>query len=207
MRVSHECRCFMNRQWLSFIAILVIAGIIAFVTEDFITEAIILPIFYVFWISQLIYASIPQTIVWSIFIILTLFITWRYTYTTHRSSLKPPMPTQKQVGRIESWRTLIQRAEREPYYKWQLAQQLRKLTFRAIAHNEQLSLSEVRRKFRNDALLDFPDDIQTYLQASVTSFGNQTTNRRGRLTQQKAPTPLDMKPDRITDFLEEKFNL
>ncbi|MDX1523980.1 MAG: hypothetical protein R3264_20295, partial [Anaerolineae bacterium] len=103
------------------------------------------------------------------------------------------------------WQKLIHQADQEPYYKWQLAQRLRQLTLGAIARQHRWSRQEVRHHLSQNAL-GFPPEIQAYFTASRRSLGHFAARRRLLLTKRR-PSPLDLAPEKIAKFLEEKFNL
>ena len=105
-------------------------------------------------------------------------------------------------GRIESWVTLIQRADQETYYKWQLSQPLSELIVAVLAHHERLTPKQIREKLATESL-ELPPELQVYLQASMTSFshllaprsrfrtGPQPSSRyprAGRRSHRSAPT-------------------
>ena len=194
----------MKRQWL--VLILILAGLVTFAAEDFMDEAIITPTLYFFWLGRLILNSVPQGIIWGIFLILAVILTWRSVFQRPKLLLRSPALTRQEPGRIEEWARLVHRAEQEVYYKWQLAQRLQKLTLSALAHNERVSVREIRNRLVNDHLA-LPPDIQAYFRASIISFGHFTTGKSWLFGRQPKETPLDLEPEKIAQFLEEKFDL
>lgn len=196
----------MIRRWLPWGIILVAAGLLTMALREVIAASIILPLLYLLWIGTLIFLSIPQGFIWGAFLGVALLIAWRSLVRWPRRS-RPSYPAAAPpAGRLESWLRLIRQARQEPYYRWQLAQNLRRLMLAALAHEEQLTLKQARRRLAHDRLA-LPPDIQAYLQASARSFG-EFAGRPGRLPWRKAPpaSPLDLDPARIAQFLEEKLN-
>lgn len=196
----------MKNQWLSLGLLLLLAAILAFIAQDIINQALVKPLLYLFWIGRIIFATLSQSIVWGMFLLVAVLITGHNLFKRRRRGLRPPLLKPKQVGRVENWLNLIQQAQQETYYKWQLAQQLRKLTLGALAHDERLTRREIRQRLANNAL-DLPPDIQAYLQASTTSFGYFSRDKSRFLAWPQPATPLDLEPEKIAQFLEEKFNL
>lgn len=195
----------MRSQWLPFFVILAAATILAFFAQDFVDRVIILPVLYFVWVGQQLFYSVPQEIIWGFFLLVGVFVAWFSLRSRSRNSKKVYFTATAQPGRIEDWHKLIRRADQEIYYKWQLAQRLRKLTFGALAHDQRLTTKAIRRRLIN-ANLGFPPEIQAYFQASLASFGNFPTARRPVFWLPKKKTPLDLEPEKIAQFLEEKFN-
>jgi hypothetical protein len=195
----------MKNQWLSLALVLLLAAILAFMVQDIINQVLVKPLLYLFWVGRLILATLPQSLIWGVFLLGAVLITWANLFKRRRRGLRSPIRKAQPSGRVETWLKLIQQAQHETYYKWQLAQQLRKLTLGALAHDERLTRHEIRQRLATNALA-LPPDIQAYLQASTTSFGYFSANKSRWLRGQPA-TPLDLKPEKIAHFLEGKFNL
>ena len=194
----------MNKLWLG--GILVAALLLTFVADDFLDEAIIGPTLYFLWVGRLILASIPQSILWGAFLLMAVVVTWQTSFKKPRRPQRPSFAPAPSPGRIADWIRLVERSEQEVYYKWQLAQRLQRLTLKAIAHNERTSLRIIRRRLLAEKL-GLSAEIQAYFLASIASFGNFTTPKFRLFRQAPPPTPLDLEPEKIAQFLEEKFNL
>ena len=195
----------MRERFLPAVLLIGVVVGLTLILRDLLDERLITPLFYLAWVSGLILLSVPQSIIWGLFLIVALMIAAR-SLLRRRSRSKPtPPPRRIETGRIEPWLKLIRQAEQEPYYRWQLAQRLRNITLDALAHEMRLPLKQIRRKLTQDEL-DLPPDIQRYLQASRTSFGHFTPKRR-LFSSQPDPSPLDLPPEKIAQFLEERFKL
>lgn len=196
----------MKNQLLPFSLILLVASLLTLIGRDVMNEAIVTPLLYFFWVAVLVLQSIPQEFIWGLFLLVAVIITWRSLFR-RRIRLKPPLPAPPpEPERIEGWLKLLRQADRETYYKWQLAQRLRKLTIDVLAHEARLTPRQIRRRLTGNQL-DLPPDILAYLQASRTSFGHFSTAKRRFFRHSASATPLDLAPERIAQFLEERFNL
>ncbi len=192
----------MKNRLLPLLLILLLALLLTPFFQTIIQPLIILPTLYFFWVGWLMFQSIPQAVVWSCFLGVALFIVVgnllkkRPKLRPHRRVLPPT-----ETARIERWVKLLQRANQETYYKWQLAQNLRKLAIAILAHDERLTPRQIQQRLLTDETLAIPPDIRTYMQASLTSFSHLPVRR----TLKSAPTPLDLEPKQVIQFLEDKL--
>lgn len=198
----------MSKQLVPFMIILAIAVGSAFILRETLDAALVAPLLYLFWLSRLLLLSLPQVFLWGLFLIVAAMISvrllWQPRPPAERTSPRPVTPT----GRVEAWLKLIGQAKEEPYYRWQLAQRLRHLILDALAHDLRLTRRQVRQRL-TDNQLDLPPDIQAYLQASRSSFGHFTPQKRRffNLKRTTPPSPLDLPPEKIAQFIEERFQL
>ena len=85
------------------------------------------------------------------------------------SKTRPEPQRYKQTttaqGRIEPWLELIQKAERDSYFKWRLAQGLQRLALDTLAHQADLPLKQVRQQLK-EGELRLPPEVLAYFQAS-----------------------------------------
>ena len=196
----------MSQRWGSLALLLILAGLLAYVIQDFVDQAIITPFLYLYWLARLLLAAVPQKIIWGVFLGVALISTGRTLWRWRGRSRQIRLGVKPQSGRIEAWLKLIRQADQEIYYKWQLAQQLRRLTLGAMAREQRLSGREIRQQLHAKAL-DLPPAIQAYFEASTKSLGHLPPS--GPVWRRSRPpaTPLDIDPEQITQFLEEKFKL
>jgi hypothetical protein len=196
----------MKSQLRSILLIIVLALILTLVGRDFMNRAIVSPLLYFYWVGRLIFASIPQGIIWGIFVVGAGLLAWPTFIRRPARTRLAYFGRRNPPGRIETWQVLIGQAKKEPYYRWKLAQNLRTVTLNALAHDERLALKVLRQRLASNEL-GFPPEIQAYFQASTTSFGYFTTRRIRFLPARPKPSALDLEPHQIVEFLEERFNL
>ena len=179
------------------------AGLLTWALQEFIGEVIVSPLLYIFWFGYLIFETIPQVVIWGLFIFLALLMSGRSLFR----GLAPSRPARhrptENKGRIESWQKLIEAAQRKTYYRWQLAQPLRELTLNILAHHQHQELEQIQQRLREERL-ELPPEINNYLQASIVSFSHFVVPTPGYGS--KPPvSPLELEPERIIQFLEDKF--
>jgi hypothetical protein len=194
-----------KRRLLPLALIFIVAGLLTLVLQDY-TRQLIMPFLFTVWIGQILLATIPQAIVWGIFIALALLVAAR-TLLIRRPSPSSAVRSQPPPeGRIEHWAGLIERSKQEAYYRWQLAQPLQALMVDVLAHRQRSTPRQIKDQLAANRL-DLPPEIQAYLQASKTSFSHLLTDRsRFRPGSGSTPTPLDLAPEKIIQFLEDQLD-
>ncbi|MBN1992236.1 MAG: hypothetical protein JW953_06000 [Anaerolineae bacterium] len=194
----------MKNRWLTLLAILLLAGLLTLVMRDLMRENLVAPLLYLAWVAGLIWASIPQAAIWALFLLTTLVIALRSLIKKGPILRHRNPPATKPEERIESWLKLIRRTRQEDYFKWQLAQRLHKLTLETLAHDERTTLQEMRQRLSQNQL-DAPPEVLAYLEAGMTSFSHfLEAQPRWRL--KKQTSPLDLDPERVIQFLEDKVD-
>ena len=112
---------------LLIIAGLVIALILAFFLQDFIRQAVVTPLAYLWWVLKLFYASIPQLLLWILLLVfLVLVVTHRLVNwnTVEQPNDEPSKPAQGPVEILAGW---ISNTGQGNYFKWRIANRLGKL--------------------------------------------------------------------------------
>jgi hypothetical protein len=85
-----------------------------------------------------------------------------------------------------------------------LAQELQKLTVQALANDERVERSEIRRRLEQGTIDDMSPEVLAYLQAGMTSFAH-LTNKKSRFGLGKQRSPLDIDPAQVIQYLEDKI--
>jgi hypothetical protein len=194
----------MRNRFLPLGLILFLAILLTLVSHDFMREAMVRPLLYVLWVGRLIFESIPQIVIWAIFLFIALLVAGKSLLKKRSLSRQSQRPETIEPERIEAWLKLLHRANQEDYYKWQLAQRLQKLTLEALAQDEQLTIKQVRQHLVAGEL-GLPPEIQAYLEAGMTSFSH-FLGPQSRFRLRRQSSPLDLKPERVIRFLEEKLD-
>lgn len=194
----------MSRRHLVPLAlILIVAGLLTLVLQDY-ARQLIRPLLFIAWIGRLLFGAVPQAFIWAIFIAIVLVVAIRSLLK--RRPPAPPAPRRQPSaeGRIERWATLIEQSRQETYYRWQLAQPLRALVIDVLAHRRRLMPGQVKQQLAAGSV-ELPPEIQAYLLASMTSFSRLLTDR-SRFRPERTPSPLDLSPEKIAQFLEDQLD-
>jgi hypothetical protein len=164
---------------------------------------ILTPLLYVFWIGLLLLWSIPQAGIWGAFVLIAVLIAVFSLSQKRPRSRRSPVTPAPPLERIESWAKLIRQSKQETYYRWQVAQHLRRLTLEALAQNERVTSREIQQRLMAGQL-DLPPEIEAYLKASLTSFNRlAVATPRSRFGQ--PASPLDLEMEEFITFLEHRF--
>jgi hypothetical protein len=194
----------MRNRFLPLGLILLLAILLTLVSHNYMREAIVSPLLYLFWIGRLIFESIPQIVIWALFLFIALLVAAKSLVKKRSHSEQSQPPQTPEPERIEGWLKLLRRANQDDYYKWQLAQRLQKLTLEALAHNERLEPKQMRQDLAAGRL-DIPPEIQAYLGAGMTSFSH-FLGAKSRIQLRRQSSPLDLKPEQVIKFLEDKVD-
>jgi hypothetical protein len=194
----------MRKHWRTIVVILLVAAVLTFFLRGLMRENIVGPLVYLAWVGQLIFLSIPQIGLWAIFIFIALIIALRSLAKERTPRPKEPMPEAGRTKRIATWAKLIRQVDEDFYYQWQLAQALLKLTVQALANNERVERSEIRRRLEQGIIEDMPPEILAYLQAGMTSFAH-FSEKKPRFGWGKHTSPLDVDPAQVIQYLEDKI--
>ena len=182
-----------SRRVLLLVGILVISLILAFFMRDVVYATIIVPLAYVFWLGKFYYSAIPQFILWVI-LLAVIFITvvWNFLPET-RSSQRKQLKSKPAEGQIKTLSEWILKSHKSNYFKWQLANRLGKIS-RKLAES---SGDQLRLNPRNEA-------VDRYLDAGINYSFVDFPSPKNRF-QHPGPTPLDLDPKGIVDFLESQM--
>lgn len=190
------------KRLLPFAVILTIAAIASPFLSDIIRELIVLPLLYVFWIGRFLLQAIPQEILWGLFVGLLAITLIISLMARHKSKTRLRQPTTAPQGRVEGWADLLHQAQRDPYFKWRLAQRLQKLTLSTLAHQRSISLKQIRQQLRQGQLDGLPPELQTYFLASLRSLA-QLPAKSHPFQSRSTPSELDLDPMRVVYYLQQ----
>jgi hypothetical protein len=173
--------------------------ITAFVIENFVRDVIAGPVLYAFWILRLFLASIPQTLIWVSLIVLGLVLAYRSL--AHRPRLQTNISAEPPTStRVEELARLIDQAEQSTFGRWRLSQRLGGLVVAMLADEQRVSQREIHRQIdRNE--LPLSPEMRAYLQARLS-----TVQGGGRLSRARTRPALDLDPNEIVQFLEDRLS-
>lgn len=181
---------------------------------------VFIPLAYLIFVFQLIAGSVGQETLWISFVVFSSLIAI-ISLAARRETLPEEPPVEhKYPTRLQTWIDTVNRYERSPYFKWNLAQDLSNLLIEAIAYHQGTSRHEISQQVQAGEI-DLPEDIIKYLQISQKPFnhtGNFPTNHSNRLFHfwhhkikrdfpDTLKSPLDIEHKKIIDYLENYLNI
>ena len=190
----------MNRRLLFAI---LLAGALAYALRDIIEETLIQPLIYFFWIVRLYYEAFPQVFLW-IVLLVAIFLMEAASLITESTLQGRDVVRRKPArGPVESLAEWMDRAPRGLYFKWLIANRLGKLSRDLVTFQ-----TRQEPKSRWDALTapgwDPPREVAAYLESGLNgSFADYPRSRWP--FQKQNPTPLDIDPLQVIDYIESKM--
>jgi hypothetical protein len=199
-----------RRRLLVLGLILLMAAPLVLVLRDFAREAIVVPLLYVLWLGRLLFRSIPQPLLWSLFLTLVLFVAVRSLGKRGGSVGGMREAEAESPGRVWVWARRIQLAARGDYSRWRLAHYLRKLILDVLAHRERLTPEQLKRRLGTGEVVA-PPAVQAYLRAGLMPMPSGPIGLFSRLRQQlrsrARPSPLDAGLESAVQFLENQLEV
>jgi energy-coupling factor transporter transmembrane protein EcfT len=183
-----------SRRALALLAgMLVISLVLAFFLRDVVYATVIVPVAYLLWVGRYYYFAIPQLFLWVILLII-IFITVIWNFLPEpRSSKRKPLKSRPAAGQVEALSEWILKSRKGNYFKWQLANRLGRISRRlAETSGDQLGSDP-----RNEA-------VDKYLDAGINYSFVDFPSPRNRF-HRKEPTPLDLDPKEVVDYLESQM--
>jgi hypothetical protein len=190
--------------------VLLMAAPLVLVLRDFAREAIVVPLLYVLWLGRLLFRSIPQPLLWSLFLTLVLLVAARSLGGREGPARGMREAQAESPGRVRVWARRIQLADRGDYSRWRLAHYLRTLILDVLAHRERLTPEQLRRRLETGEV-HAPPAVQAYLQAGLMPMPSGPlglfSRLRHRLRSRARPSPLDSGLESAVQFLENQLEV
>jgi hypothetical protein len=156
-----------NRRWLAALAVGV-PVLLALLFQDFFREALVVPILYAFWVIYLYVTSLPQAVLWGLFLGVSLLIVLGGLGGSGRIRRRGGREDEDSPGRVSVWAERVELARRGGYFQKILARHLGKLAIEALARRRRLEPDEIKRRLEMDALdLDLPPEARAYLRLGL----------------------------------------
>jgi hypothetical protein len=185
-----------------------LAGLLAYFTQDYIRQIVLIPSEYVLWAFKIIFETIPQVVLWAILLIILLAIILKSISFNFFNTPKHQHPDFYRLpGRVETWSNRIIEGSSSTHAKWTLAHHLAELATEIISEKEHLSPKMVRESIMNGKL-DVPPEIQAFFVAGMKPESPQLSTGFLAFRRQRANAyALDLDPKIIIDFLERGYTL
>jgi hypothetical protein len=193
----------MNRRQAFLLgAILVVASGLAFFLQDVMMRLLILPLSYLWWVLTVIYRSVAQLIFWGLLITAMAWMAFGSLYGRWQRDRLSRGKKNPAHGPVETVAQYIRRSRQGTYYKWLLSRRLGKLGRDILSQREggNVLFPEAGLNGRDW----HPDPkVRAYLEAGLNrSFADYPRRRR---FSHPDPTPFDLDPELVLDFLESQM--
>jgi len=185
----------------AMIGIVGVALLLAFPLRDAVFRTIVIPLAYLFWILELAYHAVHQTIWWVVVLLLVLYLLSRSLLPKFKIRERFRLKKKPDVGQVEYLANWIKKTERGIYFKWLIANRLGKIANQIL---ENRSTGKTRSFFDPLTGPDWSPDppVQSYLESGLQgSFADYPQERRFFSTPVQK-TPLDHDLNEIVRYLE-----
>ena len=182
----------------------VLTLILLFALRGWVQETLVTPLLYAVWLAQLLLASVPQALLWAVFLVLLLRVAAGSLRAGRQARLvRPAYQASAQRGRVQTLARWIHSTRRE-YFKRQLARHLGELAVQVTQPHELLSAAEISAALRSGQM-DAPPEILAYFRAGLDIYSRPASllTRLAWIFGKQAPTsPLDLELEQVVRFLE-----
>ena len=193
-----------RRRLLVFAGVFLLSLVIALMLRDVVERTIIAPLAYFWWLLKLYYSAFPQYMLWILLILITAFSAASSLLSGSRPVRKhipEPVIIHGQVADLADW---ITKSRSGIYYKWLVANRLGKNAREILSQRDGY---QANKKFGKLEGRDWhpPKKISAYLETGLNgSFANFPKPHR---LAKPEPTPLDMNPQEVIDYLESEMEI
>jgi len=197
----------MKRTYLILLLLLglALAIVLGLALQGVARQAIVMPILYLAWITELIFRSIPGWMWWAWFLIIVSVIALRSLRGRTRNAARPRALRSPVDGPARTWAIRVHTAKQGEYFRWRLAHDLAELALQYTAYRDHRGLAKYDRGEYIETL-NAPPDVLAYLQAGLKAPPWQPLDRLSRVTRFWRPikddSPLALNPAKAVQFLE-----
>ena len=153
--------------------ILILTGILIalaiplmFMLEDFVRDAIVVPLSYQAWLVSVVVGAMPHSYFLAAAIALIVYVALRSLHGKRADSQPSRAATRESEGHVKAWIERLELVNRGAYSKQRFDHHIGHFLLRLTAHEQRLSLREtIRRITAGD--LDFPPELDPYLKQAT----------------------------------------
>jgi hypothetical protein len=189
-----------RRRVLLALAGLLLPILSAIVFQDFFRETVVVPILYVLWVVYLYVVSLPQALVWGVFLALALIAMTLAAPRATRSRQRRSFPDSvEETGRVATWVERVRLAKRSGYFQHALARRLGKLALAILAQPKRLEFDALKAQLMRGGLDgQIPQEALEYLEWGLLRRPPEASTRRAE--------PLRA-PKALVHYLEDHLHL
>jgi hypothetical protein len=191
----------MSRRTQTILAIVAITLVVAYLTRDAIEQSILLPLAYIFWVLGIYYRSFPQAVTWILLVVIVALLAVGSLAAEPPDKKRTPLRSLPIQGPVEALAGWMVKARSGIYFKWLVAQRLGLLSRALINFKARHSAASSAKEPLAGPGWDPPEEVAAYLESGLNgSFADYPRPRWP--FQPPPPTPLDLDPNQVIDFIE-----
>ena len=161
-----------QRPWLAALAVVAAMAaltVLSLAFQDFVREAIVVPLSYTLAGARSVIGRLPQTLLWILFVGLALLLSLTTLLVTAQVRRRGRPLRREHRGRVENWLRWIRLADDAGQYSLQyLTLRLRELALDVLAENQLLTREEAEQQLVS-LKLDVPPHIRPQLEALLAA--------------------------------------
>ena len=89
------------RNLLIIVIVVIVVAVVAFLIRDYVRQFVAPFILYLLWITQLIFTSLPQAVLWAVFLVVVFFVAGRSLGQNRQRFTRKERPANVYYGRVE----------------------------------------------------------------------------------------------------------
>jgi hypothetical protein len=185
---------------------LLLAGLLAILLKGLMQEAIIQPLLYQLWILRLYIDSIPQLVLWVLFIGVALLIAGSSLLARRRQTELGRAVELERLGQVAAWAEQVRLATgQKGYFQGRLARRLGQIALEVLSQNKRQPSEAIREELKAGQL-EAPGPIRDYFQAGLTVRpATLLSGLSQSLLWLRRASPLDLNPEEVVTFLEDQL--
>ena len=208
--------------FLAIVLLIVLILILALGIKDFVREAIVVPVSYIFWLSNIFFKTVPQAAFLGLLVLVILYIGLG-SLSPEKKARSEDQPYELRTparARVSFWSLQVRMLRGSNYARDRFSQFLTKLVVDVLAHEQQLTRLQLEDAVE-EGKLDIPIEMKAFLtrhQQAASSGSRRLLAWLGRvLTQiwQKAwgyPSPVQTSSEyayleKIVLYLEKQLEI
>jgi hypothetical protein len=132
--------------------------------QDWVRSAIVVPVYYLFWLTSKILNSVDQQILWTILFLLALGSFWQVIFARTRMKATPLETEGKSrgQGRVIYWLIYVNLMLKGVYNRSYFSEELKRLILSVLALQERQLPSEIEKRIVNGDLVVPPQILSLY---------------------------------------------
>ncbi|MGC9521720.1 MAG: hypothetical protein ACP5HG_07540 [Anaerolineae bacterium] len=134
--------------------------------EDFVRDAIVLPLAYQVWFVGVIIDALPQSWLLTVVLALILYLGLRSLQRDGTTSWRRQTQKSEAEGSVSAWRRRLQLVTKGSYSQQRFDHQLGQLLLRVVSYEQRLSMRETVRALEAGEL-DMPPELEAYLKDAM----------------------------------------
>lgn len=206
-----------RRNLILIVIVVLIVAVVAFLIRDYVRFYVAPFVLYVLWITQLLISSLPQALLWALFLIVAFTLAWRSLMQARHRIVRKERPTNIYYGRVEELSRMIEQAGSGDYFARRLERQVSDLTFETLGHGDKLTPPQAQQAVEKERGR-IPGLIHEFLQRTtaqrtsgvdmMTQYNNRFMAAADRvLRQARSQSGINPEVDAVIAYMEQQLEV